>query len=141
VVYLSNLWSPAAGHTRGRVLSGYEFRVTKSVDVLFGGPSHRLPELVRGLVDNLWIAKAIDAPVEVSPLTASEIEFSNMIVVGATPKNSVRRYYLRSGLLYLAIVGEQAEPLEDVFAKVLERGVKHTIEKKSRFDLHVNRVL
>jgi len=124
IAYLSNLWQPTAGDPMGCVLSGHEFRVTRIISSLFGEIPFRLPELVRGLVDSFWIGKKLSIPIEVSPLTIDEIKFTNMIVVGATPKNSVRRYYFGAGLPYLAVVGEQVEPLDDVFRKVLTSRVR-----------------
>lgn len=124
IVYLSNLWQPTSGDPKSCILAGHEFRVTRTINSLFGDTPFRLPELVRGLVDSFWIGKELKILVEVSPLVTEKIEFTNMIVVGATPKNGVRRYYFGAGLPYLAIVGEQAEPLENVFDQVLTSRVK-----------------
>lgn len=124
IVYLSNLWQPTAGNPKSCVLSGHEFRVTRSINSLFGETPFRLPSLVRGLVDSFWIREKLSITVEASPPTTKQVKFTDMIVVGATPKNNVRRYYLGAGLPYLAIVGEQAEPLDDVFRKVLTSRVR-----------------
>ena len=71
-VYLSNLWTPQAspsGRTEGYTISLHELRAAQSVDKLFGSAPLRLPDLVRGLVDALWLHRQVQCATEVSPLT------------------------------------------------------------------------
>lgn len=107
VVYLSNLWKPTTEKPEGYVLSEHEFRAAESINSLFGGTPFRFPEFVRGLVDSFWIGKKLNITTTVSPLTTDGIVFTNMIVVGAIPRNSVTRYYVNTGAPYLVIAGEQ----------------------------------
>jgi hypothetical protein len=123
-VYLSNLWQQNTGRPTGSVLSGHEFRATRTITGLFGDAPFRLPELVKGLVDALFAGDRVDVSIEVSPLLAEEVRSSSMIVVGGTPKNITRRLYFESDLLCLAIVGEKAEPPSDIFKKELEPRVR-----------------
>ena len=125
IVYLSNLWQPSEKSQAGSVISGHEFHSTESVVSLFGDSPRRLPELVRGLVDAMWAGAKPSVSIEVSPLREDDILFANMIVVGASPKNSVRRYYLKRGHLNFAVVGERDEPPQDVFETVLKSRVRY----------------
>jgi hypothetical protein len=124
LVYLSNLWQGREGEPNGSVVSGQEFRATRTVAGLFGDAPLRLPELVRGLVDVLFSGDKVDVSIDVSPLLHEELRFTNMIVVGATAKNCVRRYYFASGLLSLCLAGESEQPQRDVFIKEVENRVR-----------------
>ncbi|CAG1008698.1 hypothetical protein ANAEL_03707 [Anaerolineales bacterium] len=121
VVYLSNLWVPKYKEKPwGRVLSGHEFDVTRTVNNLFGSAPLNLPELVRGLIDNFWLDKKPEVSVQVSPLNDKLDLSCNMIVVGSALKNSVRRYFASRNLLYVTITNEPNEPPEDIFTNLLE---------------------
>jgi hypothetical protein len=113
VVYLSNLWKPTEGKTEGYVISGHEFRVTKSISSLFGSTPFRFPEIVRGLVDSFWVGRKLNTPVTVSPLTTDNLSFTNMIIVGSTYRNIVRKYYVNTGALYLVFTDELKETSAD----------------------------
>jgi hypothetical protein len=57
-VVVSNLWTPRAsfsGRAVGYTISLHELWAAQSVDRLFSSASLRMPELVRGLVDALWL--------------------------------------------------------------------------------------
>jgi hypothetical protein len=126
-VHLSNLWDPRRGDPQGSVLAGHEFRVIRTVAGLFGDAPFRLPDLVRGLVDSFFLGQKVDFSVEVSPLSAKEIGFSDLnslMIVGATPKNSVRRHYFESGLPYLTVVGEAKDSPDDIYRQVLSPRVR-----------------
>jgi hypothetical protein len=104
VIYLSNLWPPSEGNREGLVISGHEFRVTESVNKLFGGAPFRLPELVRGLVDSFWLRDKVATRTVVSPLLDDALDLaSNMIIVGSTARNSVRRHCVHTGAPYLLL--------------------------------------
>jgi hypothetical protein len=108
--------------------------VAKSINTLFGDAPFRLPEVVRGLVDGFWLGKKLHVEVDVAPLESGNIQFVNMIVVGGTPKNSVRRYYMDAGLPWVEVVGEDRPSANDVFARTLSprlriRKGKHTSEE------------
>lgn len=119
IVYLSNLWQQSDNNTEGRIIAGSEFGVAQTIQSLFGKTPFRVPELVRGLVDELWSGQELDHAIEVSPAENQSIVFTNMIVVGASPKNSVRRYYLKSDQVSFKIAGEKKVPIKNVHDKVL----------------------
>lgn len=113
VVYLSNLWDPSrtSGHEPwGSILAGKEFQAVKSISKLFGTSPFSLPEMVRGFVDTFWIGKQIELTFEVSPMDDEFDRINNLIVLGATTKNRVRRNYAKDKALHVIIEGE---PLGD----------------------------
>jgi len=123
-VYLSNLWDRKSDAPYTPIVSGHEFRVSKTITGLFGDAPLRMPDLAKGLVDTVFAGDRVDVTFEVSPLVPEEIRFSNMISVGASTKNSVRRHYLAAGLPYLAFVGETTEPVESIFRSPVEQRVR-----------------
>jgi hypothetical protein len=127
IVYLSNLWEPTTRKPEGYVISGHEFRVSESVNSLFGSTPFRFPELVRGLVDSFWIGKKLKILTTVCPLTLEDITFTqNMIIIGATPRNIVRRYYVKTGPPYLIFskelkeIGDDADQLATPWVQVIK---------------------
>jgi hypothetical protein len=107
-VYLSNLWNPAASRRdKGYTISLHELRAAQSVDQLFASAPLRLPELVRGLVDAVWLRHQVQCAVDVSPPGAEGADLSrNLVVVGSSARNSVRAWYLRSGVPSALLEGE-----------------------------------
>ena len=109
-VYLSNLYTSGIsliGRPDGRTISIHELRGAQSVDRVLGSAPLRLPELVRGLVDSIWLRGKIESDIIVSPLDPAGIDFSrNMIVIGSAVRNSVRGYYLGRRLPVAAFSGE-----------------------------------
>jgi hypothetical protein len=130
IVYLSNLWLPSITiKPWGRIISGYEFKVTKSINNLFGSTPSNVPDLVKGLVDALFIEKNLEICVEVSPLTGGFDLSRNMIVVGASIKNSIRRCLLNDNMAFVTISGEPLnDPIND--NKVLDNPLKQSFEIK-----------
>lgn len=124
IVYLSNLWQFSKNNSEGMIIAGAEFRTAQTIQSLFGTTPFRVPQLVRGLVDELWAGQEFDIDIKVSPIDPDSIEFSNMIVVGASPKNSIRRYYLKTGHVSYKIVGEKNEPIKNIHEKVLSSKAK-----------------
>jgi hypothetical protein len=109
-VYLSNLWTPSTGpgsKTIGYTISLHELRAAQSVEKIFGAAPLRLPDLVRGLVDALWIRQTIACEIDVSPLNAHDANLErNLIVVGASARNTVRAQYVDIGLPIAVLEGE-----------------------------------
>jgi len=109
-VYLSNLYTSAASLNRrpdGRTISIHELRGAQSIDRVLGSAPLRLPELVRGLVDSIWLRGAVESDTIVSPIESAGIDYSrNMIVIGSGVRNSVRAYYLKKRLPVAAFSGE-----------------------------------
>jgi hypothetical protein len=109
-VYLSNLWTPQAspsGRPVGYSISLHELRAAQAVEKLFGSAPLRLPDLVRGLVDALWLHRQIPCTTDVCPLKAEDADLDrNLIVVGSSMRNSVRARYVRAGLPSATLTGE-----------------------------------
>jgi hypothetical protein len=123
-VYTSNLWKQATEKSKAYVASGHELNVATSVNNLFGSVPYRLPELVRGLIDGFWISQKIDVEVKISPINCDNMFFTNMILIGGTPKNSIRRYYYRKSMISLSLVGESGEDIQGSTVKILSPRIK-----------------
>lgn len=148
-VYLSNLWLPSMKQEPwSRIVSGHEFRVTKTMHSLFGSAPVSLPELVQGLVDKFFLGEKIDLGIEVSPQSDGIELVNNMVVVGATTKNSVRRQFVEKGMVYVTIDGEPTVPPkqdEDILTNPLQerfivtRGKRagEAIERGGRYSLAI----
>lgn len=112
-VVVSNLWTPQTGQS-GRVgytISLHELWAAQSVDRLFSSSSLQLPELVRGLVDALWLRQKVQCAVEVSPVPGDDPDLDrNLIVVGSSARNSVRARYVQAGLPTAMLTGETQLP-------------------------------
>jgi hypothetical protein len=112
-IYLSNLWVRQAGMSdrrEGFTISLHELRAAQSVERLFGSASLRLPDLVRGLVDALWLRRHVRCVTDVSPLKAEDADLDrNLIVVGSVMRNSVRARYLQASIPSAILTGEDQE--------------------------------
>lgn len=106
-IYLSNL----SAKPEGAAISLHELRAAQSIDKLFGSAPLRLPEVVRGLVDALWLRQKVRCAIEVSPGTASAAALDrNLIIIGSSARNSVRARYVRSRLPTATLTGEGLAP-------------------------------
>ena len=114
-VYLSNLWTPQTsmtGRTVGYSISLHELRAAQSVEKLFGSAPLRLPDIVRGLVDALWLRQQVQYVTDVSPLKAVDADLDrNLIVVGGSARNSVRTRYIQAGMPNAILTGEDQVPV------------------------------
>ena len=109
-IYLSNLWLPSmASRPWGEIVAKKELDGASVVKSIFASASPGFPELVRGLVDNIWTRNKYNIEIEVSP-QAYAFPSRNMIVIGASTKNSVRRYFLDKDALLVTIQGEPTSP-------------------------------
>lgn len=128
VVCLSNVWnSSASTRPRGYSVTLHELRASEGVNRLFGSASFRLPDMVRGLVDAIYLGRhRYDFRTSVSPSTSDDpkqfTELSgNLVVVGGAVRNSIRRLYLDENLVSLRLSNEleEAGPRQQQFAEVL----------------------
>lgn len=116
IVCLSNLWTTETStRPRGYSVSLHELRASEAITRLFGTASFRLPDMVRGLVDAIYLGghryhfhntvspSATDDPKHFSELSG------NLIVIGASARNSIRRLYLDENLVRLRISNEQPD--------------------------------
>jgi hypothetical protein len=109
VVCLSNL---STTRPHGYSVSLHELRASEAITRLFGSATFRLPDLVRGLVDAIYLAghrydfrNTVSPSATGNPPHFSELR-SNLIVVGAASRNSVRRLYLEENLVSLRMTTE-----------------------------------
>lgn len=112
-VYLANLWTPASSLSKrpvGYIISMHELWAAQSVNKLFGSAPFRLPELVRGLVDALWLKNPVRCETLVSPLNPDDADLSRTsIVVGSSIRNSIRARYVQAAAPRAVLVGEEDE--------------------------------
>jgi hypothetical protein len=109
IVYLSNLWDQSKTTTDrpwGSIVSGQELQGSQTISRLFGISPFSIPELVRGFVDAFFIGRRVGVDIVVSPMDGVFDTNNNLIVVGATTKNSVRRAYAHKKALHVIIEGE-----------------------------------
>lgn len=110
-VWLSNLWIPGPSRRPiGFTISKHELMAAQSIGKLFSAAPMRLPEIVRGLVDALWLRNQIRCKVEVSPPDpVTPIASSTSIVVGASARNSIRRQFINQGTVSAMLSHELPE--------------------------------
>jgi hypothetical protein len=125
-VVVSNLWTPQAspgGRAVGYTISLHELWAAQSVDRLFSSASLRMPELVRGLVDALWLRQSVRCTIEVSPVDGADTDLGrNLIVVGGSARNSVRARYVRARLPTAILTGEDHVPVKHGDGITIVRG-------------------
>ena len=67
-VYISNLWDPEVKTNQwGEIVAGQELKAAESINNLFAHTPSSFPELVKGLVDKLWLRGGADVEIKVSP--------------------------------------------------------------------------
>jgi hypothetical protein len=114
-VYLSNLWNPQTsltGRGVGYSISLHELRAAQSVEKLFGSAPLRLPDVVRGLVDALWLHRQVQCVTDVSPVKSADADLDrNLIIIGGSMRNSVRARYVQARLPSAILTGEDQVPV------------------------------
>lgn len=128
VVCLSNVWNRSAStRPRGYSVTLHELRASEAVNRLFGSASFRLPDMVRGLVDAIYLGghrydfrTTVSPPAPDDPKQFTELS-GNLVVVGGARRNSVRRLYLDENLVSLRMSNElgDAGPDQQRFVEVL----------------------
>lgn len=130
-VYLSNLYRPEtsiSGSPDGRIISLHELRAAQSVNKILGSAPLRLPDVVRGLVDSLWLHGQIQSDLSVSPLNSTGADFNtNLVVIGSSVRNSIRANYVSSGFPAATFLGEDTRsevhgPIEAAVTVVISEG-------------------
>lgn len=118
-ILLSNAWVPGVT-TRpiGYLLSLHEMNAGLAITSLFARAPIRLPEIVRGLVDGIWLPNSISCPLEVAEPTEDPAQAERAgFVVGSALRNSVRRELLNQSVPSASFEQEDqraAADLEDV---------------------------
>lgn len=133
IVCLSNLWTTTTStRPRGYAVSLHELRASETITRLFGSASFRLPDLVRGLVDAIYLGgHRYDFHTTVSPSETDEPQQfagldSNLIVVGTAARNRIRKLYLDENLVRLRVsnerpdAGPHQQPPEERHVEVLD---------------------
>lgn len=112
-VYLSNLWSTEISRRpRGYAVALHELRALEAITRLFGSASFRLPDIARGLVDTIWTgSRGYEFQTAVSPaMTEDPRKFehlaTNLIVVGAASRNSIRKLHIDSNTVSMKLSNE-----------------------------------
>ena len=108
-IYFSNLWDPiktTGNKPWGSILSGREFEASQTLSRLFGSSPFSIPEIVRGFVDAFLIGRKCEVVLEVSPMDDNFDKNNNLIVIGSTLKNRIRRYYKQKGCVHVIVDGE-----------------------------------
>jgi hypothetical protein len=125
-IFLSNLWdSSLQNDQHGEVIAGKELEAAKTINSIFACASPGVPELVRGLVGNIWTRDKYSVRIQTCPEEFnSRIPENSMIVIGATTKNSIRRFYDREDLLLVKIDGEPIEHPIDIYKNTLNNVFK-----------------
>lgn len=110
-VMLSNLWQPEASRRKiGYTISKHELHASQAISSFLGRAPGQLPDVVRGLVDQLWLRSRVRCVVDVSPPEVAAVEPSGcVIVVGGAARNSYRRGYLERGLSAALLESEDAD--------------------------------
>lgn len=110
-VMVSNLWQP--GHSRRKIgftISKHELLAAQAVSSFVGKAPGRLPDIVRGLVDQLWLRSRVQCAIDVSPPDLDQPEPSDcLVVIGGAARNSYRRHFLDEGLT-AALLESEAQP-------------------------------
>ena len=121
VIYLSNLWDPAmAVQPWGEIISGKELHAASELQERLTSSVSRFPDLVRGLADEFFLKDKYKITIEVSPREAC-LPPHNMIVIGSSIKNSVRRCLLEDRRLLVHISGESSTPPVNIHHNPLRR--------------------
>jgi hypothetical protein len=132
VIALSNVWKREASSRRiGFSISMHESLAAQSINSLLATAPMRMPELVRGLVDSLWLRTRIQCKVQVSPPEDGDVESgASLIVIGAAGRNSVRRKHLADGIPRALLAAE-----EPGRGQVRPREVKEVLIRRRGGDL------
>ncbi|MCX2950177.1 hypothetical protein [Lentzea sp. NEAU-D7] len=108
-IILSNIWRPEGSMRQvGFSISRHELQASNIVTTFLQNNQGRAPDIVRGLVDHLWLRGRINSSVDVSPpgdvdtVDATEA----LIVIGSACCNSYRRHYLASGAVAASLENE-----------------------------------
>lgn len=102
-----------------------EFLEIPNITGLFSSNAlERIPDMLSGLVDSIWLERKPLIEFLASPLDLNEIKPTNYICIGGPAFNSVTEYYLRTGNPYVKLE-EAKEEAEGVWKLEICRGKRH----------------
>jgi len=134
VIYLSNLWDPSMTmRPWGEIIAGNELHAASEIQGVITGLAPRFPALVRGLAEEWFLKDKFRMTIQVSPREEC-IPPHNMVVIGATTKNSVRRCLLQEKKLLVRISGESIIPPKNIHHNPL--GNKFIISRHNGDETH-----
>lgn len=125
-IYLSNLWDPAGRGVQkwGNIIAGQELDAARTINNALSSASPGIPEMVRGFVDNIWLKDKFNVSIKVSPKKyENPLSNNNLIVIGATTKNSVRRHFIEETILKTKIDGENEMSPINIHSNPLSRKI------------------
>lgn len=122
-VFLSNLWDGTRSRRSvGFIISKHELWASQAIVALLAAAPLRLPEVVRGLVDAVWLHGPLRCVVDVSgPGPERALAQSGAtIIVGASRRNSVRRYFIENSVPHAILLHETVGG-KDVLSEDVDR--------------------
>lgn len=93
-----------------------ESRAVDELNRFLGSAPLRLPEMVRGLVDGIWVSHSVSTRLSVSPLKEQqELSMGKAsVVIGGANRNSIRRRLIMGGHVAGRLTAEAIDcPLEE----------------------------
>lgn len=120
-IYLSNLWDPTKSSPKwGNIIAGQELDAARIINNALASASPGIPEMVRGFVDNIWLKDKFNISIKVSPEKfENALSSNNLILIGATTKNSARRHFIKEEILKAKIDGEDVIPPVNIHSNPL----------------------
>lgn len=95
-VMVSNLWQAhASDRPIGFTISKHELHAAQAISSFLGRAPGQLPDIVRGLVDQVWLRSRVECTVDVSPPSLVTTELAECtFVIGGAARNSHRRHFV-----------------------------------------------
>lgn len=121
-IYLSNLWDPQIDKEPwGEIVAWKEIEAADILTNIFTPTSPAYPKFVRRALDWILFGKKVDINLRVSPQRYSTEIPCNMIILGSSTKNSVRRHFFSNPdcKVLVHFEGETIDPPANIHEKPL----------------------
>lgn len=109
-IYVSNKWDPVTSERpKGFSLALHESMAAQAAARLIQSSQLRAPEIVRGLIDGIWLNSALNSTTIVTPAVGevSPHVGGPAVVIGSAVRNSLRRLYIGAELPRAALSYER----------------------------------